>query len=73
VHVTRRDPARARKETAMNEQNLIDRLRNAANAQNFAREALDEMFELISDEQCQQCCQKQSGGTVVDPEEPGNP
>ena len=42
----------------MNEQNLIDRLRNAAHAQSFAREAQDEMFELISEEQCQQCCQR---------------
>jgi hypothetical protein len=71
VHVTRRDPARARKETAMNEQNLIDRLRNAA--QSFAREAQDEMFELISEEQCQQCCQKKNGGNVTEPELPPEP
>jgi len=55
----------------MNEQNLIDRLRDAA--QGLNREAQDEMFALVDVEQCQLCCQKKSGGNEPGDDIPDNP
>lgn len=48
----------------MNELNtLVSRLKETAEAQGFGREAEDDVFQLIAEQACDQCCQVQSGGT----------
>lgn len=46
----------------MSELTLVTRLRDAAQAQGFDRQAEDEVFELIAQDSCAKCCQDSGGG-----------